>query len=120
LLEIDRDEFGYLPKQLEGLMEQVSGLAQADDRDPIKLLQILRSLEQTHRQICEDLFMPALPTARHSLFNLLLEIEANGGWPHIYRISLQNLCQNLKEDLAEPTPIEESLDSETADSQVFE
>lgn len=101
-------------------MEQVSGLAQAGDRDPIKLLQILRSLEQTHRQICEDLFMPALPTARHSLFNLLLEIEANGGWPHIYRISLQNLCQNLKEDLAEPTPIEESLDSETADSQVFE
>ncbi len=116
MLEIDQDEF----VQLDGWMEQASTLATKNAQDPTKLLHILRSLEKTHRQICEDLFMPALPTARHNLFNLLLEIEANGGWPHIYRISLQTLCQNLEQDLIESPPIAETPDLETADSQIFE
>jgi hypothetical protein len=107
LLEIDRDEFA----QLDDCMKQVSTLAVSYEQNPTKLLHILRELEKLHRQICDELFLPALPTARHSLFNLLLEIEANGGWPYIYRIRLQQLCQNLEQNP------EQNLEQNLADNQ---
>jgi hypothetical protein len=74
-------------------------IAACQRADPQGLLQILRELEALHRQICEEMLMPALPNTRHELFALLQNIEANGGWPYIYRIRLQELLQKLHQEL---------------------
>jgi hypothetical protein len=115
LLEIDQDRF----VELDRCMEQVSALAASHAQDPTKLLHILRVLEKRHRQICDELFLTALPDSRHGLFNLLLEVESNGGWPYIYRINLQQLClkleQSLERDLALEQTASETLDSQTSD-----
>jgi hypothetical protein len=56
---------------------------------------LLRVIEALHRNIREELFQPALPTSRHELFALLRDIEAAGGWPYIYRLKIEEVCQNL-------------------------
>ena len=81
--------------ELNAMSERLRSLAQKYKGDPMKLLGILRNLEQLHNEICENLFQPALPDTRHGLFDLLQDIEANGGWPYIYRIGLGDLCKNL-------------------------
>lgn len=83
--------------EMQNVVSQVRSLAQQHQQDPIQLLAILRLLEQLHTDICDDLFRPALPNTRHGLFDLLRNIESHGGWPYIYRIGLQELCQNLEE-----------------------
>jgi hypothetical protein len=69
----------------------------AKDAQPevLELLQVLRTLEQLHREIREDLFQDALPTDRHNLYKLLKDIEENGGWPYIERLRIQSLVANL-------------------------
>jgi hypothetical protein len=67
-----------------------------------ELLAILRTLEELHRHIREDFFQPALPKSRHSLYSLLMEIEAQGGWPYIERMRLQDLLQSMSTDAVEP------------------
>lgn len=86
--------------ELDQCLEQLQQIASQNQQDPQKLLHILRSLEQSHRYICDHIFLPALPNTRHELFNLLLEIEAHGGWPYIYRVKLQELCQNLEQEVS--------------------
>jgi hypothetical protein len=81
------------------VVEKVRSMAKEHQDDPIKLLAILRLLEHLHNDICEELFQPALPNTRHGLFDLLRDIESSGGWPHIYRIGLQELFQNLDESI---------------------
>lgn len=81
--------------ELSAMTEHLRSLAKKYEGDPQKLLGILRTLEQLHNEICENLFQPALPNTRHGLFDLLQDIEANGGWPYIYRIRLGDLCRNL-------------------------
>jgi hypothetical protein len=63
-----------------------------------ELLAILRTLEDLHRHIREDFFQPALPQSRHSLYSLLMEIEAHGGWPYIERMRLQDLMQAMSSE----------------------
>jgi hypothetical protein len=63
--------------ELEGISERLWEIAQAQQGEPDRLLQILRVLEATHKRIRDDLFQPALPTSRHELFNLLRDIETN-------------------------------------------
>jgi hypothetical protein len=112
LLEIDKSEFTELTTELNLVAEQISTMAQACQGDALKLLHILRVLEKLHSQISDELFQPALPNTRHGLFDLLREMESNGGWPYIYRLRLRELCQNLEafELLALNSPLESQLE----------
>ncbi len=95
------EELTQLKQRLAELKEQITAIAHEYQDSVPALLEILRCLDEQHRHICQNLFIPALPNTRHALFNLLLDIEAKGGWPHIYRISLKELCQNLEKDTAQ-------------------
>jgi hypothetical protein len=89
--------------ELETISDRLLQIAQDQQGNPANLLQILRVLESIHKRIRDDLFQPALPTSRHELFNLLRDIETNGGWPHIYRMKIHEICRYLTqpEDLEE-------------------
>lgn len=93
-------ELTQLKQKLAEVNQQIMAIAHEHKDSVPALLEILRSLDAQHRYICQELFIPALPNTRHALFNLLLDIEAKGGWPHIYRISLKELCQNLEKELS--------------------
>ncbi|AFY70751.1 hypothetical protein Pse7367_2491 [Thalassoporum mexicanum PCC 7367] len=99
-------------EDLDLLVEQLRSLAEQHRGDPHQLLHILRVLESLHRDINDSLFQPALPNSRHELFNMLLDIETHGGWPYIYRLSIDQLCQNLDPDL------DLDGDAENADSAI--
>ena len=81
--------------ELEVITDRLWQFAEAQPDDPVRLLQILRDLESVHKRIRDDLFQPALPISRHELFNLLRDIETNGGWPHIYRMKINEICRYL-------------------------
>ncbi len=70
--------------EIDQLCDRLGQIAQTHRSNPHELLSILRTLEKVHKDIRDELFQPALPTSRHELFNLLRDIETNGGWPHIY------------------------------------
>jgi len=89
--------------ELEAISDRLWQIAQEQKSNPTNLLQILRVLEAIHKRIRDDLFQPALPTSRHELFNLLRDIETNGGWPHIYRMKINEICRYL----AQPEESEE-------------
>lgn len=80
---------------LQGAIETIWAIAQEHGDDSLALLTILRKLESLHQQIRDSLFQRALPDNRQSLYNLLRDIEAEGGWPYIYRIKLQGLLEKL-------------------------
>ncbi|WP_310483586.1 hypothetical protein [Chamaesiphon sp. VAR_48_metabat_403] len=84
-----------LPQQLDRIVAQIHEIADRDRTDPLALLQLLRTLEQIHREIQEGYFQSALPDSRQSLYALLRDIEENGGWPYIQRWKLQELFANL-------------------------
>ncbi len=83
--------------ELEAISDRLWQLAQDQEGNAASLLQILRVVEVVHKHIRDDLFQPALPTSRHELFNLLRDIETNGGWPHIYRMKINEICQYLEQ-----------------------
>ncbi|MFM7887498.1 MAG: hypothetical protein ACKPCM_12580 [Pseudanabaena sp.] len=83
--------------ELEALSDVILRISQAHQGDAGSLLQILRILETLHKRIRDDLFQPALPTSRHELFKLLRDIETNGGWPHIYRMKINEICRYLEQ-----------------------
>ncbi|PZO43754.1 MAG: hypothetical protein DCF19_03750 [Pseudanabaena frigida] len=83
--------------ELEAIADRLWQIAQDRQGDSTNLLQILRVLEAIHKRIRDDLFQPALPTSRHELFNLLRDIETNGGWPHIYRMKINEICRYLEQ-----------------------
>lgn len=102
--------------ELEAIVNQIQSLALQHQGNALQLLEILRVLESLHNQICNDLFQPAMPTSRHALFDLLRNIEANGGWPYIYRIRLKDILRNLEtadlvdriDECHEPDPMDGS------------
>ncbi len=71
-------------------------LAERNRHDRKALMQLLRELESWHRHVREDLFVPLLPENRHDLYNLLRDIEENGGWPYIERMRLRALLVNAQ------------------------
>ena len=81
--------------QLQELIGQIQQMAVRYDGQCDQLLSLLRVIEALHRNIREELFQPALPTSRHELFSLLRDIETAGGWPYIYRLKIEEVCQNL-------------------------
>jgi len=83
--------------ELEAIASRLWQIAETQQGNSVSLLQILRVLEATHKRIRDDLFQSALPTSRHELFNLLRDIEINGGWPHIYRMKINEICRYLEQ-----------------------
>jgi hypothetical protein len=82
---------------LDRIASEIHELADRDRDDPVALLQLLRTLEQLHREIQQGYFQSALPNSRQALYTLLRDIEENGGWPYIQRWKLQALFANLAE-----------------------
>ncbi|HAC62647.1 MAG TPA: hypothetical protein DCF68_03695 [Cyanothece sp. UBA12306] len=84
-----------LSENLQEIVTMVQSVAFDCKGDLQNLLSLLRTLESLHRQIRSDLFEPSLPNTRNNLYEILKDIEENGGWPHIERMKLQKLLQNF-------------------------
>jgi hypothetical protein len=84
-------------EHLDEVVDRIHELAELHSEDALALLQLLRTLEQLHREIQQGYFQSALPNSRQSLYALLRDIEENGGWPYIQRWKLQQLFANLSE-----------------------
>ena len=84
-------------EDLNEIADRINHIADRDRADPLALLQLLRTLEQLHREIQQGYFQAALPDSRQALYALLRDIEENGGWPYIQRWKLQELFANLAE-----------------------
>jgi hypothetical protein len=97
-----------LQTDLDAIAETVTMLVNRTEGSSVEILQILRFLEALHRQVCEDHFLVTLPNRRRTLYNLLREIDAEGGWPYIPRMQLKRLLAHLE---AEP---DESLENSEA------
>lgn len=76
--------------------EMFRAVAETNKGNPTELLALLRSLENLHQELREGLFQESLPNNRQRLYNLLREIEANGGWPYIPRMKLASFLENFK------------------------
>lgn len=90
-----------LHQQLPALISALHQLAEQHQGDALVLLELLRSLENLHREICENLFLDSLPDNRQALYALLRDIENTGGWPYIYRRKLEWILQKLPEEMVE-------------------
>jgi hypothetical protein len=86
---------------LTEIAQQVTAIAQANRDDSLALLTLLRTLEKLHRDIAESAFLTSLPDTRHALYDLLRDIESEGGWPHIPRMQLRTLLSSwLDQEMA--------------------
>lgn len=92
-----------LPTDLSAIATQVQAAAQARQSDVLELLELLRVLEDLHRDIRETLFQDALPDNRQALYGLLKDIELSGGWPYINRMRLKALMERLMTEESETT-----------------
>jgi len=84
--------------KLKVLAEDIATLANEHQGEIIDLLAILRSLEQSHRQVREGWFQDALPSNRQVLYSLLRDIEESGGWPYIELGTVRSLLSQLREE----------------------
>jgi hypothetical protein len=99
-----------LEERLEKSTIAIWEAAQEFKGDSLALLAILRALEGLHREIRDTLFQESLPDNRQSLYKLLRDIEARGGWPYIYRMKARELLENLTPET------EQDLDQSSARS----
>lgn len=84
-----------LTDQLDHIQGELLAIAQHHQEDARALLTLLRDLECTHRKISETYFYPSLPDRRRELYNLLRDMETEGGWPYIMRPKLKFILANL-------------------------
>ena len=99
--ESENLEVPSLAARVAEMQETIAALAQHYRGDDLALLSILRSLEATHRQIREELFLQALPNNRRELARVLRDIEETGGWPYIERMRLQAFLGSFEENSSE-------------------
>lgn len=88
---------GKLQTELQSVATVVRALAQNCQGDSLALVALLRLLEELHREIRDGIFQASLPDNRQALYNLLKDIETEGGWPYIERMRLQSFLANLQE-----------------------
>lgn len=91
-----------LKADLASITDLIYAVAQRHQGDEIALLTLLRTLEASHREICDGFFQESLPRNRQQLYSFLREVEAEGGWPYIPRIKLRSLLAFLQENLEQP------------------
>lgn len=92
-----------LESELPSLTAEIQMLAHRHRGNSRALLALLRALEQTHRDIHEELFQTSLPSNRQELYALLRDIEESGGWPYIERMRLRSLLSHLPDFGIQPT-----------------
>ncbi|GAB4236476.1 MAG: hypothetical protein Kow0049_21590 [Stanieria sp.] len=90
-----------LEQKLQEITTVVKSLAKTNQEDLLFLLSLLRTLESIHRQIRTEMFEPALPNSRNKLYQLVKDIEEQGGWPYIERMKLKDLLLNLESNSSE-------------------
>ena len=90
------NESGQSLSNWPDVTEAIRALAREHKGNPTELLALLRSLEFLHQELREGLFQESLPNNRQRLYNLIKEIEANGGWPYIPRMKLRSLFKHLQ------------------------
>jgi small-conductance mechanosensitive channel len=88
-------------QRLKALLAELSSLSQELANQPEALVNLLRQLEQLHRQIQDGPLRGSLPADRHKLFELLQNLEQSGGWPYIPRPQLHNFLRQLQQQPAE-------------------
>ena len=93
-----RDNMSLEEAKVQKLSTEIYNLAQQNQENLLFLLSLLRNLEQTHRQIRTEMFETSLPKTRNDLYNLVKDIEEQGGWPYIERMKLQSLLKNIQSD----------------------
>lgn len=106
--EIVQAEFAEISASIQELAQSYRG-------DCLALLHLLRLLEALHRDIRDTLFQEALPSNRQALHSLLRDIEAQGGWPYIYRMRLQALMSNMLMDAEINYSVDSDHSSDLAD-----
>jgi hypothetical protein len=84
---------------MAAIAASVMDVAASVEGDTRQLLEVLRFLENLHRQVRDSYFQQSLPDSRQSLYALLRDIELNGGWPNIRRVHLDALMWELKQAL---------------------
>ena len=84
-----------LPPDLQSLVDRIEEEARTREGSCLELLQLLRVLEEAHRDIHDGLFKESLPDNRQRLYKLLQDIDASGNWPYIPRMHIRALLQNL-------------------------
>ncbi len=97
-MDQELSEGSKLYDQLTPIMVDIQDIAEQNKQDEVFLLSVLRNLEAVHRHIRTNLFEQSLPTTRNALYNLVKDIEEQGGWPYIERMKLQQLIQNMDRD----------------------
>lgn len=101
-----------LSQNLEALLQDILAIAAKHEGKGAEQLVILRELEQLHRKICEQYFYPTLPERRRDLYNLLRDMEEDGGWPYIARPKLKFIMKALMEAESEklsPPELEQDI-----------
>ncbi len=98
---IESESKKKLYSDLGALADSVKAITENHQDDPIAILAILRCLESLHKELREGSFQKTLPDDRQSLYNLLKDIEAEGGWPYIPRLKLRYLLENYLDDTEE-------------------
>jgi hypothetical protein len=86
---------GQFSEQLQAIATAVHDVARMAQGDTIALLNLLRHLEQLHRDIRDGAFQESLPDNRQKLYSLLKDIESEGGWPYIERMRLKTFLATL-------------------------
>jgi hypothetical protein len=91
---------------LAEISDAIEDLAAQRQGDCLALLELLRTLEYLHQNIRETLFTEALPANRQHLYQLLRDIEVNGGWPYIKRMKLTALLKVWDEQMQGSLPLD--------------
>lgn len=91
-------ESGKLRSELQAIANSVRALAASSQGDSLALLAVLRQLEELHREIRDGVFQECLPDNRQALYNLLKDIETEGGWPYIERMKLHAFLGHMLPD----------------------
>ena len=93
-MDLDRCDLS-LTEQCHALERDVEAAITDCGGETTSLLALLRTLEQLHRQVFEEHFVPSLPRSRQPLYALLREMEAEGGWPYIPKMRIYELIDYL-------------------------
>lgn len=107
-LSLDADRLETAKAELNSIVEMTQAMAKAREGDVLELLALLRTLEACHKDIRDGLFQEAFPTNRQRLYQLLRDIETEGGWPYIPRMKLQHLLKLIEALPAQTSPGENS------------
>jgi hypothetical protein len=91
--DLQKEDLKY---SLEAISTQVLSVAEQCGRDCDRILALLRTLENLHRKIREEIFEVSLPDNRKDLYQFLRDIEEEGGWPYIERMRVQQLLKNCE------------------------